>query len=190
MSFYTLKDLGIWDLIYEHCSYFSPSSLKTAFEECGFRVLHQAESFQGQFLTIETLLDENPAATGISDRLLADLSTFVSEFKHNFEDKVAKWRSWMRETHFKKQKVVVWGAGSKGATFLNLTDSQKAVEYVVDINPRKHGNYIAGSGQKIVAPEFLSGYKPSTVIVMNPVYLTEIQKMVHALEIQPQFILV
>ena len=31
----TLRDLAIWDIIYEHCSYFSPSSLARLFVACG-----------------------------------------------------------------------------------------------------------------------------------------------------------
>jgi hypothetical protein len=50
------------------------------------------------------------------------------------------------------------------------------VEYVVDINPRKHGMYMPGTGQRIVGPEFLAEYRPDKVIVINPVYVDEIGK--------------
>ncbi len=55
---------------------------------------------------------------------------------------------------------------------------QEGIEYVVDINPKKQGNYIAGTGQKIVPPEFLRYYHPDLVIVMNPIYKSEIQQMI------------
>jgi hypothetical protein len=35
---------------------------------------------------------------------------------------------------------------------------------------------MAGTGQEIVAPEFLKRYRPDVVIVMNPVYCNEIQQ--------------
>ena len=47
---------------------------------------------------------------------------------------------------------------------------------VVDINPHKHGKFLAGSGREIVSPEFLREYQPDTVIAMNPIYLEEIQR--------------
>ena len=47
---YTLKDLGIWDLIYEHCSYFSVPSLREVFRACGFTVKELHELYEGQFL--------------------------------------------------------------------------------------------------------------------------------------------
>ncbi len=45
----------------------------------------------------------------------------------------------------------------------------------MDINPHKHGKFMAGTGQEIVAPEFLVDYDPDLVIVMNPVYTDEIR---------------
>lgn len=185
---YTLKDLGIWDLIYEHCSYFSPSSLITLFEKCGFRVLEHNETFQGQFLTIETVPSTEKTSEQAKLPLIGDLKSLVNEFRHNFEGKVAKWQTWLREAQKDHQRVVIWGAGSKGATFLNLTDIDNAVEFVVDINPRKHGNYIAGTAQTIVAPDHLIRYKPDSVIIMNPIYLSEISKMINQLGLQPEII--
>ena len=44
----------------------------------------------------------------------------------------------------------------------------------MDINPHKHGKFMPGTGQQIVAPEFLREYAPDLVIVMNPVYAGEI----------------
>ena len=33
---------------------------------------------------------------------------------------------------------------------------------------------MAGTGQRVVGPEFLRGYRPDLVIAMNPIYLGEI----------------
>ena len=67
----------------------------------------------------------------------------------------------------------MWGAGAKAATFLNLL-RPIAVDYVVDVNPRKQGKYVVGTGQQIVPPEFLLEYRPDEIICMNPNYLDEI----------------
>jgi hypothetical protein len=80
---------------------------------------------------------------------------------------------------------VVWGGGSKGVTFLNMLKAQHQIEYVVDLNPRKQGKYVAGTGQKIVPPEFLWEYRPDIVIVMNPIYENEIRQMLNELAIEP-----
>jgi hypothetical protein len=67
---------------------------------------------------------------------------------------------------------------------LGITDQ---IRYVVDINPRKQGKYVPGTGQQIVAPEFLREYRPEVLILANTVYKSEIQKTVKALGINPEF---
>ena len=86
------------------------------------------------------------------------------------------------------KKVVIWGAGSKGITFLNLQAGAGRIDYAVDLNPRKHGRYITGTGQRIVPPDFLAEYVPDAIIVMNPLYVDEIRLMVHELGIDPQML--
>jgi hypothetical protein len=58
----------------------------------------------------------------------------------------------------------------------------------VDINPHKHGKFLAGTGHEIVAPEFLTQYKPDVVIVMNPIYCDEIRADLGRLGLSPQVI--
>ena len=62
-------------------------------------------------------------------------------------------------------------------TFLNLLKTQGSIEYVVDINPRKQGMYVAGTGQEIIPPELLPKHPPDVAIVMNPIYETEIRQV-------------
>jgi len=50
---YSFHDLGIWDIIYEHCSYFTERSLTTLFRNAGFRVLDTGLEYDNQFLWIE-----------------------------------------------------------------------------------------------------------------------------------------
>jgi hypothetical protein len=38
------------------------------------------------------------------------------------------------------------------------------------------------SGHQVVAPEFLRGYRPDLVVVMNPIYLPEIGAQLSAME--------
>jgi len=47
----------------------------------------------------------------------------------------------------------------------------------VDINPRKQGRYVAGTGQRIVPPADLPALQPDFVIIMNANYRDEIGRM-------------
>jgi C-methyltransferase-like protein len=72
----------------------------------------------------------------------------------------------------------VWGAGAKGATFVNLTDPNKEyISCLVDINPKKQGRYIAKTGHSIISPAQLSDFEGERhILVMNDNYYQEIQK--------------
>jgi len=184
---YTLRDMGIWDLIYEHYSYFSTSSLSRLFTACGFGVRDLAEAFQGQFLGIEAKpLKRMSRSASKSD--LQELSRHAAAFAERYHSKVEHWRQTLRE--LAGQHVVIWGGGSKGVTFLNILQTQGQIAYAVDINPRKQGKYIAGTGQQLVAPEFLSRYQPDIVLIMNPVYELEIQQILASLGLAPELMIV
>ena len=87
-------------------------------------------------------------------------------------------------------RVALWGAGAKGATFLNALRDVSGVEYIVDVNPHKHGRFVPGTGQKVVAPEFLREYQPDLIVITNPNYETEIRRAVAKLDLTPEFRLV
>ena len=85
----------------------------------------------------------------------------------------------MEKWQASNKRVVAWGAGSKGVTFLNILETKDQIPYIVDINPRKKGMFVAGSGQEIIDPDSLADFKPDIVILMNPIYKDEISvKMV------------
>jgi len=178
----TFRDLGIWDLIYEHCSYFTPSSLRRAFASCGFEVRDLSERYADQFLTVEVLPGED---TDLTPGPMEDDPGRVDEYAATFRERyLAKMEAWRRQLDVlarAERRVVVWGGGSKGVTFLNALGNVNHIEFVVDINPRKQDMYVAGTGQRIVRPEFLLGYRPDVVIVVNPVYEREIQKAMKSL---------
>ncbi len=186
---YTLKDLGIWDLIYEHCSYFSPNSLTHLFENNGFNILEIKDYYGGQFLGIETSPSEKSKGTNPFNLNVEEITQFAENFKNEYDSKVKFWKSTIDEYSNKNKKIIVWGGGSKGVTFLNILKTQEVIEYIVDINPRKQGMYASGSGQKFVGPEFLKEYKPDLVLIMNPLYENEIKQAVRDLGISPKFLL-
>ena len=72
---------------------------------------------------------------------------------------------------------------------MNALKTQDIIEYAVDINTRKKGMYIAGTGQEIVPPESLRQYKPNTIIVMNANYQEEIQEQIAELDLSADIIL-
>lgn len=179
---YTLKDLGIWDLIYEHVSYFTKESLTHLFNKCGFKVLNIAEGFNNQYLLLEAELSEKTDNT--EDIFL--LKELVNKFSEEYTTKRNYWDKFMEKNLDKK--IIVWGAGSKGITFLNVIDKKRSIKYIVDINPHKHGKYIPGTAAKVLNPEELKSYSPDIIILMNSIYEEEIKNIIKNLGIETSII--
>jgi hypothetical protein len=175
---YTLRELAIWDIIYEHCGYFTPQSLSCLLARAGFKVLETREVFEGQFLTAEAIPAVVSSDSGRARKdELQETAAQIDSFADAFQEKVASWQRQLATWSEQGKRLVAWGAGSKGVTFLNILQAQEHVPYIVDINPRKLGMYVVGTGQEIVAPGFLRDYRPDVVILMNPVYREEIGRM-------------
>ena len=178
-ALFTIRDGGIWDIIYEHCGYFTPSSLKRVFQLAGLQVLEIAESFSGQFLVVHAEVSVAPSDIESVDPSIEDLA---AGFVRTYWETIDQWREVLREAHAGGERVVAWGAGSKGNTFLNIVGQN--ISAIVDINPKKRGKFVAGAGQAILAPEQLAGSSPLTVVIMNPVYRAEIAACLDQLEIE------
>jgi SAM-dependent methyltransferase len=184
-----LRDLSVWDIIYEHCSYFTFSSLERVFTLSGFDVLDLYESYKGQFLGIEALPSDGQGRPGKrSEDNLQEIAKEVDSFVDNIHKQRESWQKNLEGLRITGKKMVLWGAGARGVSFLNMLRVENQVQYVVDINPQKHGKYIAGTGQQIVPPEFLRTYKPNILILTNAIYKNEIQKTVKSLGINSEFI--
>ena len=175
-----LNDLAFWDIYYEHCSYFSPGSLASLFRNNGFEVIDIWKDYGEQYVMLGAKL-ASPGNKRISkstslEEDLPELKSKVGLFSKNNPDRLKTWKNYLQKANKEDQRLVLWGGGSKGVAFLTALNVHSEIEYVVDINPNKHGTYMAGTGQKIVSPEFLKQYKPDIVIVMNPIYMTEIKE--------------
>ncbi|MGD9300618.1 MAG: class I SAM-dependent methyltransferase [Desulfobacterales bacterium] len=184
-AMFTLRRSGIWDLIYEHCSYFTALSLKRLFVEIGLIPLNIEEAFGGQYLCIEAgSPEQNRRQEHISlDLSLAEVERDVQNFADNYRQTISGWRQTLEEIIQSGVKPAVWGAGSKGITFLNVLPEAAAIETVIDINPHKQGLCIPGTAQQVVPPEQIAEILPEVIIVMNPLYMGEIEKMITGLNL-------
>lgn len=167
-----LEACAFEDIYYEHCSYFTPGSLARLFRSVGFEILQLKKVYDGQYIMLEArpLDHEGPAHSG-EDNPQA-LESLVTEFIAAYTRMLAYWKE-----RIQTPKTVLWGSGSKAVAFLNALDQSDTIQYVVDINPYRQNTFMAGTGQAVVAPEFLKSYGPNQVIIMNRIYRNEISKM-------------
>jgi len=187
-ALFTLESGGIWDVIYEHCSYFTPAALTEAFVRAGLRPDHVESGYGGQFLTIEGRAAKDAGRAGEAAGAVRDeLRATVERFSAEVSATMAGWREELAAWGRDGRDVVIWGAGSKGVSFLNMLGAgDEVVGRAVDLNPAKHGMHIAGTGQLIVAPEALAEAPPAVVIVMNPLYRDEIAGTLEAMGVDAE----
>lgn len=172
-----------WDLTYQHVNYFERRTLEKLCVAAGFRILAAGSALEGQFAYVEAEpgggLGRGP--TTEADGRSEELST--TDVAAAFAARVERARRAVREWRARGLRIALWGAGSRGVTFLDLIDVEGAVGAVVDLNPAKRGRFVPGSGQPILAPTALRDYRPDVVVLTNPLYEAEVKSMLHSLEI-------
>jgi SAM-dependent methyltransferase len=172
-----LKEGAFWDIYYEHCSYFNPGSLTRLFRISGFNLDEIYNDYDDQYLIITAY--PSPKSNyhyQDSDNNMDKYKKAISEFRLKCSQKIDHWLKTIHELNRQGKRIVIWGSGSKAVAFLTTLKLSEFIEYIVDINPYRHGKHMPGTGHKIVAPKFLKEYKPHKIIVMNPVYCNEIQQ--------------
>jgi len=188
-----IESCAFEDIYYEHCSYFTKASLTKLFTHCQFDVLDVTTEYDDQYLTIEAKPTLEKSGSNLCssfnyDEDLANLQSLVSNFPKALENKISYWRDILSTHKTQDKKLVLWGSGSKAVSFLTTLEVDDELELVVDINPYKHGYFMAGTGHQIVAPEALIDYKPATVIVMNAIYEQEVRKSLADMGLYPEIL--
>jgi hypothetical protein len=181
-----LKNYAFEDIYYEHCSYFSAGSLARLVRSCHFDILDLKHAYDEQYV----LMEAKPSSYETAARLpleddLPLLKKYINCFKAFCPVALKYWQNKLDEIKTAGHRAVVWGSGSKGVSFLNTLPNADFIEYVIDINPHRQGTYMAATGQKIVAPNYLKTYCPDVVIVMNAIYEEEIRKDLKEMELEP-----
>jgi SAM-dependent methyltransferase len=186
-----LREQAFWDIYYEHCSYFSLGSLARLFRACGFDVLDLAKEYDDQYL----VLDARPSPGSTSARFKAEndldqLSEDVAHFQTNFRSRADHWNHKLRADRQAGRRTAIWGSGSKCVAFLSTLGARDFVDQIVDINPYRHGKFLAGSGKQIQSPRSLREYRPDVVIAMNPIYKDEIRNDLESMGLKPELLAV
>lgn len=187
---YVLRDVAFWDIYYEHCSYFSAGSVARLLRRCGFDILSLSTEYNDQYLTIEARPSNGNALPILAaENDLPALRSLLHHFSIEYSKRLGVWRDMMRTTIDSGKKAAIWGAGSKGVSFLTkLNVTFETMPFAIDVNPYKHGTFMPGTGQQIVAPEFLKEYQPDTIIIMNPIYKDEIRETLNTLGVRSELV--
>jgi SAM-dependent methyltransferase len=186
---HTFGDQVIWNVVYENRSWFGDASMKYLLERYGFDVLQIYPCWQGEYLAAEAKprpLGADPA-TPDADQIQALYSTIQSFTKAFDQLKTKAARNIQKLKDHPERRIMAWGAGARAISFFNLFNLSEEVDYIVDINTKRQGKYLPGTGQSIVTPEFAADYQPDLIIITNPTYEQEIKTQVSQLGLSPDF---
>jgi len=185
---WTFRDLGIWDLIYEHCSYMAPVTVEGLLRSHGLACT-VTETFGAQFLSAHARFDEGEAKSQMGNgQSVAEIEQLIDAFATLHDNELARWNAHLEDAESHGQRVAIWGAGAKGVTFLNALRRPAAIQQVVDVNTLKFGRFVPGTGHEVVSPESLVDSGTDEIVVMNPRYLAEIRAMVTSLGIRAEVV--
>ena len=177
-ALWTLRDLGVWDVLYEHVAYYTAGSLGRLLAQCGYGVQGAHACYGGQFLGV----DARTVSRGAVLLETQPIGGLVDAYAEAFKRKLGAWQNTLQGLASDGRTAAVWGAGTKGVVFLNMLGALASnVELVIDQNPRKHRKHIAGVGTRIAGPSALAGSGVKVVVVMNPLYVPEISVQLTAL---------
>jgi SAM-dependent methyltransferase len=161
-----LRKSAFWDVFFEHCNYFSLHSLAAMFERAESGLL-----FGAQYMYVLAEL------SAVRTSAMLDGQVELEQLR-TLQVKVDSYRHFVQHN----PGIVVWGAGAKGCTFVNIVDpGMEHIAAVVDTNAKKVGGFIAKTGHPIVAPAELAGIDGDTILVMNENYLEEVGQMLAAM---------
>lgn len=167
-----LAEAAFWDFCYEHCNYFTPSSLNFALARAGFAVSEQAPCFgdQYQWALAMPAAPHTPKIDG-DTAVVAAAAYAASE---------AAAIATLRADARGRGGVAIWGMATKGVMLAILIGAENTITGI-DMNKGKQGHFAAGSGVSILGPEVLEVLPIGTsIVVMNPNYFEEIAAIVAA----------
>ena len=183
-----LRSRGFWDVLYEHCTYYAPVSMRRLFGSVGFPVTRCEHRYGEQFLCLFANPGDAERGSAGDEAEVAEVTELAGAFGRAFE--VAR-DAWRERLLAMEGPVVVWGAGTKGVMFLAaMGEAAERVDRVVDLNPRKHRKLTVGTARPIVGPEDLRSLRPKAILVMNPAYRDEIAEQARALGLEAEVLVV
>ncbi len=178
-----------WDVYYEHCTYFTRGSLARLFRESGFEVLELFKAYGGQYLMLEARPAPGPTVARLrQEDDVEHTARLVDKFRTQVDTQLQTLADITQTARKAGKTVAIWGSGSKCVSLISSLRLGEELTAVVDINPHKHGKFLAGSGREILGPDALRSLRPDIVLLMNSIYTEEVRNELATRGLRPQLV--
>jgi hypothetical protein len=160
-----------FDFYYEHCSLFTADALTLALRQSGFEIEEIHPVFDDQYMLATAVACRPGRRTMLP-------GPFDDRSYRRKRDRFLLLLAALVDESCREGPTALWGGASKGVTIcLSLPDAEERLDCVIDINERKHGTFLPGSGLPVVSPDEALRRGVRTVIVVNPAYDDEVERI-------------
>lgn len=158
------------DFLYEHVSHFTEESFRVLFEHAGWEVLDTRSGYGDEVVSLvaRPRRRRRKRSEGLPTEREA-IKRSSKAFHESIRQQAARIRGIVRVWGEAGERVALWGATGKGAALINMCGlTEDVAPHVVDSDPRKHGRFVPGTGQRIESPERCRELGVTRVLVCTP----------------------
>lgn len=166
-----LKKKLFSEFIRDHLFYFTKESLEIICKKNGFEIINISYIWHDYIISAVVKKMANCENINYKKITPLNLKSLIRK-KDTIKSKITKYID-----KFKKEKVVVWGAGHQALTLISLANLSKKIDFVVDSAPFKQGKFTPSTHIPIISPEKLMNINFEAVIVMAASYTDEVVKI-------------
>lgn len=163
---------------HEHCTYLSLTTVDQLFKYHGLAIFDVDElPYHGGSLRVYAKHREDISKRiekSVTGMLKVERSAginkveFYSRFERNVRVAKAGILEFLIEAKMNNKSIVAFGSAGRGNTLLNYCGIRRDfIDYTVDLNPARQGNFLPGTLIPIVAPDKLRETKPDFILILS-----------------------